>query len=97
MIPTIYRTIKRFEKQEKVQRKIGSGKNRPFHRPNFTLAGRNKQWVVAQNRIVIWGGRSKFITTLSKSILQRWEPTAKPKNPHLKPQHINNTSAQPRS
>jgi DeoR/GlpR family transcriptional regulator of sugar metabolism len=25
-IPTIYRTIKRFEKQEKVERKIGSGK-----------------------------------------------------------------------
>jgi hypothetical protein len=25
-IPTIYRTIKRFEKQEKVERKIGTGK-----------------------------------------------------------------------
>jgi hypothetical protein len=30
--PTIYRTIKRFEKQEKLERKIDSGKNVPFHR-----------------------------------------------------------------
>jgi hypothetical protein len=32
-IPTIYRTIKRFEKQEKVERKIGSGKKCALYAP----------------------------------------------------------------
>jgi hypothetical protein len=34
-IPTICRTNKRFEKQEKVERKICSGKNVPFDRLKF--------------------------------------------------------------
>jgi hypothetical protein len=38
---------------------------------------------------VNWNGRSKFITILSKSIWKRWDP----KNPHLKPQHVNISSS----
>jgi hypothetical protein len=46
----------------------------------------------AQNRIVNWGGRSKFITKLSKSIWQRWKFTTKPKIRHEKLQYVNKSS-----
>jgi predicted DNA-binding transcriptional regulator AlpA len=82
-ISTIYRTIGRFKKQEKVEKKIGSGKYVLFHRLKFVLPWRNKQRVAAQNRIVNWDERSKFIITLTKSIWQRWEATAMPKHLHL--------------
>jgi hypothetical protein len=36
-IPTIYRTIKRFEKQENVDGKLVPGKNVPFHLLKFVL------------------------------------------------------------
>jgi hypothetical protein len=69
-IPTIFRTVKRFEKQAKVERNLE--KNVPFHRLKFLLPWRNKQRVAAQNRIVNWGiedGRSMFFTKILHIIL----------------------------
>jgi hypothetical protein len=48
-IPTIYRT--RFEKQEKVERKSGSGEKCAFSSSKVRpLPLRHTQWVAAQNR-----------------------------------------------
>jgi hypothetical protein len=80
--PTIYRTIKRLEKQENVDNMCHF-----IVQSSCCLKETNRR-----SRIVIWGGRSKFITTL-KGIWQRRESTAKPKNPHLKPKHVNNPSS----
>jgi hypothetical protein len=57
-IPTFYRTIKRFAKQEKVERKIGSGKKFALSSSKVRAALTKQTACAAQNRIVNWGGRS---------------------------------------
>jgi hypothetical protein len=76
--------------KKKWREKLVPGKNVPFIVRNCCLEEINSG---SQRKIVNWGGRSKFITTLSKSVWKRWKTTANPKNPHLKLQNDNNPSS----
>jgi hypothetical protein len=91
--PTIYRTIKRFEKQEKVERKnwfrekcsLSSSKVRAALKKQ--TAGRSSKSYREMGRMI------KVYHNTVKKYLIKIGVHCKAKNPHLKLQHVNNLSS----
>jgi hypothetical protein len=87
-IPTIYRTIKRFEKQEK----LDPGKNVPFHRLNSKVRAALKKQTAGRSAKSYreLGRKIQVHHNTVKLYMTKMRVHCKEKNPHLKPQHVHN-------